>query len=390
MNKNINHNSTPHPIRGDKGATDEGPRNIERDLQNPDMIVPPATDGGTLDNMKFSYSDTHVRIEHGGWSREVTERELPISKQVAGVNMRLTPGGVREMHWHKEAEWAFVINGDVRVTSVDQDGKVWIDIVHENELWYFPAGIPHALKGMENGAEFILVFDNGSFSENSTFSITDWFSSTPNDVLASNFGVSSETFEDFPQGEAYIYQGELPSKAEEEAILNKVEKSPNPFTFKLKDVESVKTSGGEVWIADSNNFKASKTVAGALVEVEPGGIREMHWHPNASEWQYYIQGEAKMTVFAAESHARTFNYQSGDVGYVPFAMGHYVQNTGDTTLRFLEIFKDDHFADVSLNQWMANTPKDLLKEHLPLDDDFIENNLSHDKHPNVKFDKQDE
>lgn len=354
------------------------------------MIVPPATDGGTLDNMKFSYSDTHVRIEHGGWSREVTERELPISKQVAGVNMRLTPGGVREMHWHKEAEWAFVINGDVRVTSVDQDGKVWIDIVHENELWYFPAGIPHALKGMENGAEFILVFDNGSFSENSTFSITDWFSSTPNDVLASNFGVSSETFEDFPQGEAYIYQGELPSKEEEEAILNKVEKSPNPFTFKLKDVESVKTSGGEVWIADSNNFKASKTVAGALVEVEPGGIREMHWHPNASEWQYYIQGEAKMTVFAAESHARTFNYQAGDVGYVPFAMGHYVQNTGDTTLRFLEMFKDDHFADVSLNQWMANTPKDLLKEHLPLDDDFIENNLSHDKHPNVKFDKQDE
>src|SRR5699024_4592244 len=96
---------------------------------------------------------------------------------------------------------------------------------------------------------------------------SDVCSSDLNDVLASNFGVSSETFEDFPQGEAYIYQGELPSKEEEEAILNKVEKSPNPFTFKLKDVESVKTSGGEVWIADSNNFKASKTVAGALVEV---------------------------------------------------------------------------------------------------------------------------
>ncbi|MHD0398670.1 cupin domain-containing protein [Staphylococcus simulans] len=387
MNKKINNNDIPQPIRGNDGATDEGPRNIERDLQNPDMIVPPATDGGTLDNMKFSYSDTHVRIEHGGWSREVTERELPISKQIAGVNMRLKPGGVREMHWHKEAEWAFVINGDVRVTSVDQDGKVWIDVVHENELWYFPAGIPHALKGMENGAEFILVFDSGSFSENSTFSITDWFSSTPNDVLASNFGVSPETFEGFPQGETYIYQGELPSKEEEEEILSQVEKVPNPFTFKLKDVESIKTSGGEVWIADSNNFKASKTVAGALVEVEPGGIRELHWHPNASEWQYYIQGEAKMTVFAAESHARTFNYQAGDVGYVPFAMGHYVQNTGDTTLRFLEMFKDDHFADVSLNQWMANTPKDLLKEHLPLDDDFIENHLSHDKHPNVEFDK---
>ena len=190
----------PEPIRGNKGATDNGPRNIERDLQNPDMIVPPETDGGTLDNMKFSFSDVHVRLEEGGWSREVTKRELPISEPIASVNMRLTPGGVRELHWHKEAEWAIVLNGSVRVTSVDQDGKVWIDIVRENELWYFPAGIPHSLKGMEDGAEFLLVFDDGGFSENSTFSITDWFSSTPNDVLAKNFGVPPESFEGFPKG----------------------------------------------------------------------------------------------------------------------------------------------------------------------------------------------
>ncbi|UXV35354.1 cupin domain-containing protein [Staphylococcus sp. IVB6181] len=379
----------PEPIRGNKGATDNGPRNIERDLQNPDMIVPPETDGGTLDNMKFSFSDVHVRLEEGGWSREVTKRELPISEPIASVNMRLTPGGVRELHWHKEAEWAIVLNGAVRVTSVDQDGKVWIDIVRKNELWYFPAGIPHSLKGMEDGAEFLLVFDDGGFSENSTFSITDWFSSTPNDVLAKNFGVPPESFEGFPKGETYIYQGEQPSKEEEENILKAVEQVPNPFTFKLKDeVEPIQTSGGQVWIADSNNFKASTTVTGALVEVEPGGMREMHWHPNASEWQYYIQGQARMTVFAAESHARTFNYRAGDVGYVPFAMGHYVENIGDEPLVFLEMFKSDHFADISLNQWMANTPKDLLKEHLTLDDDFINNHLSHDKHPNVKHDEQ--
>src|SRR5699024_6924620 len=152
------------------------------------------TDGGTLDNMKFSYSDTHVRIEPGGWSREVTERELPISKTIAGVNMRLKPGGVRELHWHKEAEWAFVINGRIRITAVDEDGKVYNDDLGPNDLWYFPAGIPHSLKGLEEGCEFILVFDDGSFSENSTFSITDWFSRTPNDVLAKNFGVSKDYF----------------------------------------------------------------------------------------------------------------------------------------------------------------------------------------------------
>src|SRR5690625_2217188 len=131
--------SVPHPIRGDEGATDFGPRNMERDKQNPNMHVPPETDNGTLDNMKFSYSDTHVRIEHGGWSREITERELPISKTIAGVNMRLKPGGIREMHWHKEAEWAFVINGSVRITSIRSEerrvgevGRYWMWIVRVN------------------------------------------------------------------------------------------------------------------------------------------------------------------------------------------------------------------------------------------------------------------
>jgi oxalate decarboxylase len=95
-------------------------------------------------------------------------------------------------------------------------------------------------------------------------------------------------------------------------------------------------------------------------------MREMHWHPNNDEWQYYIEGSGRMTVFASEGAARTFDYQAGDVGYVPFAMGHYIENTGDTPLRFLEMFKSPRFADVSLNQWMALTPPELVQAHLNL------------------------
>ena len=94
-------------------------------------------------------------------------------------------------------------------------------------------------------------------------------------------------------------------------------------------------------------------IAAALVEIEPGGMRELHWHPNADEWQYYLEGQGRMTVFASGGKARTFDYQAGDVGYVPFAMGHYIENTGEETLTFLEMFRSDHFADVSLSQWMA-------------------------------------
>ena len=75
-----------------------------------------------------------------------------------------------------------------------------------------------------------------------------------------------------------------------------------------------------------------------------------------------------MTVFASGGKARTFDYQPGDVGYVPFAMGHYVENTGDEPLRFLEMFRSDRFADVSPNQWMALTPPELVQAHLNLDE----------------------
>ena len=125
--------------------------------------------------------------------------------------------------------------------------------------------------------------------------------------------------------------------------------------------------GGTVRITDSSLFKASKTIAAAFVEVEPGAMRELHWHPNTDEWQYYIQGRARMGVFAASGQARTFDFMAGDVGYVPFAMGHYIENTGTTMLRFLEVFKSDYYADVSLNQWLALTPPELVQAHLKLD-----------------------
>lgn len=106
------------PVIGDKGATIIGPRNPERELQNPDILRPPTTDHGSVPNLRFSFADAHMKIRPGGWSREVTQRELAISTTMAGVNMRLTSGGVRELHWHKQAEWAFMLAGKARITAV--------------------------------------------------------------------------------------------------------------------------------------------------------------------------------------------------------------------------------------------------------------------------------
>ena len=360
----------PEPIDGDRGASILGPRNIALEQENPDLLVSPVTDAGTIPNLKFPFAQARNRVLSGGWGREVTTRELPAAKELAGVNMRLTPGGVRELHWHKEAEWAYMLAGRARITAVDADGRNFIDDVGAGDLWNFPAGIPHSIQGLEDGCEFLLVFDDGGFSENETFLITDWFAHTPPDVLAQNFGVPEAAFANLPadvEHDRYIFAAELPPPLGQDGVLAPAGEAPQTFSHRLLAQEPIRAAGGQVRIADCRNFPASSTVAAALVEVDPGGMREMHWHPNAAEWQYFIAGRGRMTVFASSGKARTFDDQAGDVGYVPYAMGHYVQNTGDEPLVFLELFRSDRFADISLNQWMALTPPELVQAHLNLD-----------------------
>jgi oxalate decarboxylase len=359
----------PQPKRARRGGTDPGPRNAVRDAQNPDLLTPPATDHGVLPNLRFSFADAHTRLERGGWTREVTVRELAVSKNMAGVDMRLNAGGVREMHWHQEAEWAYVLYGSARITAVDAEGRNFVDDVGVGDLWYFPPGIPHSIQGLaSDGCEFLLVFDDGNFSEDNTFLISDWVKHTPPEVLAKNFGVSASCFAHAPDpGELYIFPAPLPGPLRTDRIPGAAP-VPQRFSHRMMAQEPIRTRSGSVRITDQRVFPAATAISAALVEVEPGGMRELHWHPNADEWQYYIEGEARMGVFGSTGNARTFDFRAGDVGYVPFAMGHYVENTGPATLRFLEVFKSGTYADVSLSQWMALTPPELVRAHLRLDE----------------------
>jgi oxalate decarboxylase len=364
----------PQPVDGDLGATILGPRNEPLERQNPDLLLPPRTDAGSLPNLKFAFDAAHMRVTEGGWTRQVTVRELPVATTLAGVGMRLKPGGIRELHWHESAEWSVMLAGRARITAIDPQGRNFAADVGAGDLWAFPAGVPHSIQGLEEGAEFLLVFDDGSFSEFDTFQLTDWIAHTPRSVLAKNFGVPESAFDKIPadiESRRYIFPAKLPGPLRDDAVRSPQGTIPDSYAFPASKMKATDCPGGRVRILDSTTFKPSKTIAVAIVDVEPGGMRELHWHPNADEWQYYISGQARMTVFGASGAANTFDYQAGDVGYVPFPMGHYVENTGQTTLRFLELFKTDRYADVSLNQWLALTPHDLVRDHLPVDNRFI-------------------
>ncbi|KAK4944625.1 hypothetical protein LTR10_016059 [Elasticomyces elasticus] len=360
-------NWQPLPWRNGDGATVLGPQNKDRERQNPDLFRPPSTDHGSMSNLRWSFADSHTRIEEGGWTRQTTVRELGASTEIAGVNMRLDYGVIRELHWHKQAEWAYVLKGNVRITALDTEGGQFIDDLQEGDLWYFPSGHPHSLQGLSpNGTEFLLVFDDGNFNEESTFLLTDWLAHTPKAVLAENFQLSPEVFNTIPKSEKYIFQGTLPGSIDDELPKGKnVKQSKLQFTHKMLDQEPRNTTGGLVRITDSRNFPISKTIAAAHLDIGPGAMREMHWHPNADEWSFFIKGRARVTVFAGEGTARTFDFMAGDVGVIPRNMGHFIENlSDDEPVEVLEIFKADKFEDFSLFQWMGETPRRMVADHI--------------------------
>jgi oxalate decarboxylase len=348
-----------------------GPHDPTLTNSMPAFVDPPATDVGGMPQFWASFNLAPRRVQDGGWGRQVTQADFAISTEISGVNMRLSAGGIRELHWHQQAEWAIMTYGHCRITVLDAQGRPYVKDVKEGDLWYFPPGLPHSLQGLgPNGAEFVLAFDNGVSSEFNTLPATDWVAHTPPEVLAKNFGVPAESFRNIPLQNRWIFQGKVPGPlAEAQAAVKAQAGEPEfPFTFSLSDQKpSTANRSGQVQLADSSNFRASRNIAAGLVTIRPGGMRTLHWHPNADEWQYYLKGTGRMTVFNAGPSASTANFRPGDIGYVKKGLGHYVENTGTTDLVFVAVFRSDRYEEVSLADWLAHTPPEMVAATFNLD-----------------------
>jgi oxalate decarboxylase len=355
----------------DYSLSDPGQENTPLLDENPSSNLPPPTDHGDIGPVWYSFDLAHKRVQEGGWTHEVNSKVLPTSKDLTGVNMRLTAGSFRELHWHTADEWAILLNGSARVTVMNPDGTMFIDDVSKGDLWLFPAGFPHSIQGLQpNGCEFLLVFDQGDFSEDGTFLLSETIAHTPRNILAKNFGLDKDVIAKIVRQESlYIFPADLPlSLAQDKASIGgRNVESPIKYTFRMEAMEPTrKTDGGEVRIVDSRNFPVSQNIAAALVTLRPGALRELHWHPNASEWQFWLAGKGRMSVIVNEGKARTMDFNANDVGFVPRVATHYIENTGKSDVVFLEMFKADQFVDVSLNNWLRRVPPEAVTAHLNL------------------------
>ncbi|KAF4629866.1 hypothetical protein G7Y89_g8275 [Cudoniella acicularis] len=336
------------PIVGTKGAEILGGSNQQIAKQNPDALQPPPTDAGTgVPNLKWSFSLSNMLLSNGGFVRE-------------------------------QNEWGIVTNGSVLVSVVTSSGKNQLFKADTGDIWYFPKGQGHAIQGLsDGGAEYLLVFDQGDFNAvGTTFNIDDWITHTPPEVLMKNFGLpnsSTPPFSTTPTSAGSIIPGTVGNGTLPKAMSGELTGSSSYyFASSTKNFTKAPGGGGQYLTVDSTNFPIVKSLAANIVEIDVGGMRELHWHPSGAEWLYFIEGQARGTVWLGSGQARTFDFTIGDTAVFPDNSGHYIENTSPTQkLCYLEIFKSDVVEDISLAQWMALTQPDIVAQLLNISVDAV-------------------
>jgi oxalate decarboxylase len=331
------------------------------------MARPEPEDTPMPPTFRYRLEQATPRLGPGGVTRGASVREFPASVGIAGVSMRLEPGAMREMHWHANAaEWAYVVSGSCRTTILHPEGGTASDDFYPGDVWYFPRGWGHAIEG--TGSEechFVLIFDNGDFSEDHTFSVTDWMSRTPPAVLAQSLGLGLADVATLPKGEVYFARGPAVNDATATGFARSQPSLAAAHRYPLHAQEPRRVPGGGIQRTVTEvEFPISRTMSGSLLEIEPGGLRELHWHPSADEWQYYIAGTAEMSVFLAEGTVVTEQFEAGDIGYAPMGAGHYIRNTGASVLKVLVGFNSPRYESNDLSAWLAGNPVDMLATNL--------------------------
>lgn len=225
--------------------------------------------------------------------------------------------------------------------------------------------------------EFLLVFNQGDFSEDDTDLVTELFARNPREVLAKNFQVDVSAFDNIPTDQRYIFNGS-PMEADLETVRASVTSAAGSlpldqsYGYHFSAQDPFLTPGGSVKIVDPTVFPIASNFSAAIFSIEPGAMREIHWHLTSDEWNFFLQGQARVTVFTGPQSSRTFDFQEGDVGYVPVASSHYVENTGNETVVYMEVLQAPKYTDISVGQWLGLTPAQVVKDTLKVDQSFID------------------
>jgi len=164
-----------------------------------------------------------------------------------------------------------------------------------------------------------------------------------------------------PKKEVYILPGKIPASSEYRS--SDLQPSQSAHKYRLAEQRAIEFPGGRDRIVTVKEFPINDTLTSVLQEIYPGGLRELHWHPNADEWQFYLSGRSRVTVFGAHGRARTEEFGPGQVCFIQQGFGHYVEQVGNEPTKLVILFNSPVFEEISISKWLSANPTSLIADN---------------------------
>jgi oxalate decarboxylase len=249
----------------------------------------------------------------------------------------------------------------------NQDDNLEVGV---GDIWFFPQSWGHSIQGVDEevGCKMVLFFNTPMLPTYNDLSISEILSAFPTEAVSDNTNTPEGVVKTFHQGAIVVNKGYMP---------------PGPFpksTSPLPESPTINIlngtcasfgSGGYMYEIKNDIFPATNAMSGALVHLDAGTLRDIHWHPNADEMHYVLKGSLKVSVYGIGGAKDTFYLNKGDVGFVPKGFAHYFEALEEET-DILLTFNSPNWQTQELSSWLAVVPPYLTAISLNVSTEAIE------------------
>ncbi len=287
--------------------------------------------------MSFQYAletSTPQQFE-GGTKRTVTVKNIPRLRDLALYSLSVEPGCLRELHWHPNAgELSYCLAGQGRMGVFSPAGDHDILDVRAGSITFFPRNYFHYIQN--TGSTPLRLIVGFSSEDPEHIDVSESFNYFPGSVLAGPFGAPADIFDQLPRrGDTFLVKDPTAGALDFEPAHPAAS-----YTAHTDDLPKVDFEGGTVKKVTTAQLARLELFTVFWLRAEGYGLREPHWHPNAGELNYCIDGEARVGIFGPGGVQETVHVGPGDVAYIPAGWFHYIENVGTRPIEFLVFFSN--------------------------------------------------
>lgn len=270
------------------------------------------------------------------------KQNFPALEGMSLYKLIMHPNGIREPHWHANAdELGYCIKGQVLVNVYNTGDVRSTFIVNPGEVFLVPSGALHHIENIgQDVAELIICFSN---EETEDFNLSSSIAMFSNPVLGNTWDVDASVFQSYKRPAESIFMALRSGPAE----IPDYARYSSPFHYDLEGaLPLLQNEGGSARMARENVWPIAQRQALYSLHLTGQGMREPHWHPETAELGYVNKGRGRMSILSPSGSVDTYVMEEGDIYFIPKAYPHHIENLQNDSLHLLIFFDQSMPRDI--------------------------------------------